>query len=417
MTHETVSVSVQPVMRSRREFLKLSGMAALSVGGMMFLAGCGPAPQGSGDAADGGASASGTLLGDGKTLRVGMEAAYAPYNWQVSEESEFTIPIENVPGAYADGYDVQVAKIIADGLGMEPVAVKLEFGSLIDALNNGQVDIVCAGMSVTPERAAAAAFSDSYVDDDIVMICRADSAYAGATTFDELADASILGQAATMYDDVIAQIEGANHMTPAETQPMVVENLRNGTCDIITYSMLSAPKLLEVYPDLVVLDMEDAFEGSLMPDNAGVAKGNDAALDKVNEIIASIDDEERQDMWSACMDRQPNGSCRLSADIISSGVVALRFTKRPSRICPSSGYVHVAVPPIHARRPYHVTQLKESIYDHRIGGRGSAWPLGLVYSQRSSLRAVGHERHRRRGYGIVRLAPSLFELYGPCICA
>lgn len=305
MTHETVSVSVQPVMRSRREFLKLSGMAALSVGGMMFLAGCGPAPQGSGDAVDGGASASGTLLGDGKTLRVGMEAAYAPYNWQVSEESEFTIPIENVPGAYADGYDVQVAKIIADGLGMEPVAVKLEFGSLIDALNNGQVDIVCAGMSVTPERAAAAAFSDSYVDDDIVMICRADSAYAGATTFDELADASILGQAATMYDDVIAQIEGANHMTPAETQPMVVENLRNGTCDIITYSMLSAPKLLEVYPDLVILDMEDAFEDSLMPDNAGVAKGNDAALDKVNEIIASIDDEERQDMWSACMDRQP----------------------------------------------------------------------------------------------------------------
>ncbi|MFR2950413.1 MAG: transporter substrate-binding domain-containing protein [Collinsella intestinalis] len=154
--------------------MKLSGMAALSVGGMMFLAGCGPAPQGSGDAADDGASASGTLLGDGKTLRVGMEAAYAPYNWQVSEESEFTIPIENVPGAYADGYDVQVAKIIADGLGMEPVAVKLEFGSLIDALNNGQVDIVCAGMSVTPERAAAAAFSDSYVDDDIVMICRAD---------------------------------------------------------------------------------------------------------------------------------------------------------------------------------------------------------------------------------------------------
>ena len=52
-----------------------------------------------------------------------------------------------------------------------------------------------------------------------------------------------------------------------------------------------------VYPDLVVLDMEDAFEDSLLPDNAGVAKGNDAALDKVNEIIASIDDEERQDMW------------------------------------------------------------------------------------------------------------------------
>lgn len=305
MTHETVSVSVQPAMRSRREFIKLSGMTVLSVGGMMFLAGCGPAPQDADEGSSASTDASGVQLGDGQTLRIGMEAAYAPYNWQVSEESEFTIPIENVSGAYADGYDVQVAKIIAAGLDMEPVAVKLEFGSLIDALNNGQIDIVCAGMSVTPEREAAAAFSDSYVDDDIVMICKSDSAYAGATTFADLADASILGQAATMYDDVIAQIEGANHMTPAETQPMVVENLRNGTCDIITYSMLSAPKLLEVYPDLVVLDMEEAFTGSVMPDNAAVSKDNAAALDEINKIIAGIDDEERQDMWSACMDRQP----------------------------------------------------------------------------------------------------------------
>lgn len=305
MTRETVDVSIQPAMRSRREFLKLSGITAMSVGGMMFLAGCGPAAQGAGQNGSTDASASAAQLGDGKTLRVGMEAAYAPYNWQVSEESEYTIPIENVSGAYADGYDVQVAKMIAEGLGMEPVAVKLEFGSLIDALNNGQIDIVCAGMSVTPEREDAAAFSDSYVDDDIIMICKNDSAYAGATTFAELAGASILGQAATMYDDVIEQIPDVNHMTPAETQPMVVENLMNGTCDIITYSMLSAPKLLEVYPELVVLDMEDTFEDSLMPDNAAVANENKAVLDQINEIIAGIDDEERQDMWSACMDRQP----------------------------------------------------------------------------------------------------------------
>ena len=304
MTHETVDVSVRSAIRSRREFLKLSGLTALGIGGMMLLTGCGPAPLESADDAEG-SSASSAVLGDGVTLRVGMEAAYAPYNWQVSSASDFTIPIENVSGAYADGYDVQVAKIIAEQLGMEAVAVKLEFGSLIDALNNGQVDIVCAGMSVTPERASAAAFSESYVDDDIVMITKKDSAYAGATTFADLEDASILGQAATMYNDVIDQIPEVNHMTPAETVPMVVENLRSGTCDIITYSKLSAPKLLEVYPDFVELEMADAFEGSRMPDNAAVAKGNDAALARINEIIADIDEQDRQDMWSACMDRQP----------------------------------------------------------------------------------------------------------------
>ncbi|MDM8246170.1 transporter substrate-binding domain-containing protein [Collinsella tanakaei] len=303
--------NAQPGQCSRRDFLKLSGLTAFSVGGMMFLTGCGPAAQDSGDDADAGSATDDTAagdnatLGDGTTLRVGMEAAYAPYNWQVSEASDYTIPIDNVDGAYADGYDVQVAKIIADSLGLEPVAVKLDFAALIDSLNNGQIDIVCAGMSVTPEREDSADFSDSYVDDDIVMITKKDSAYAGATTFAELAGASIMGQAATMYDDVIEQIPDVNHMTPGETVPAVVESLASGTSDIITYSMLSVPKLIETYPDFVELEMTDKFEGSVMPDNAAIAKGQDAILEQINEIIATISDEDRQTMWNECMDRQP----------------------------------------------------------------------------------------------------------------
>ena len=66
-----------------------------------------------------------SVIGKDK-IRIGMEAAYAPYNWQVSEASEYTIPIDNVQGAYADGYDVQIAKIVCKALGGEPVAVKHE---------------------------------------------------------------------------------------------------------------------------------------------------------------------------------------------------------------------------------------------------------------------------------------------------
>ncbi|OUP39308.1 hypothetical protein B5F23_03850 [Olsenella sp. An188] len=278
---------------------------------MVVLSGCGPAAQDattddSSDAsADADASTEAATLGDGTTLRVGMEAAYAPYNWQVSEASEYTIPIENVSGAYADGYDVQVAKMIAEALGMEPVAVKLDFAGLIDALNNGQIDIVCAGMSVDPDRAQSADFSDSYIDDDIVMITTQDSPYAGATTFADLSGASVMGQAATMYDTVIDQIPDINHMTPGETVPIVVESLASGTSDVITYSMLSVPKLLETYPNFVELEMEDKFEGSVMPDNAAIAKGQDAILEQINEVINAIPEDERQQMWNDCMDRQP----------------------------------------------------------------------------------------------------------------
>lgn len=303
-THVYVSDRV-----SRRDFLKISSLVA-GMGSLVVLSGCGPAAQDattddSSDAGADDASTEAATLGDGATLRVGMEAAYAPYNWQVSEASEYTIPIENVSGAYADGYDVQVAKMIAEALGMEPVAVKLDFSGLIDALNNGQIDIVCAGMSVDPDRAQSADFSDSYIDDDIVMITTQDSPYAGATTFADLSGASVMGQAATMYDTVIDQIPDINHMTPGETVPIVVESLASGTSDVITYSMLSVPKLLETYPNFVELEMEDKFEGSVMPDNAAIAKGQDAILEQINEVINAIPEDERQQMWNDCMDRQP----------------------------------------------------------------------------------------------------------------
>ena len=42
-------------------------------------------------------------------LRVGMECAYAPNNWQEAEASDTNVPIENVPGSFAEGYDVEVS--------------------------------------------------------------------------------------------------------------------------------------------------------------------------------------------------------------------------------------------------------------------------------------------------------------------
>ena len=296
---------------SRRDFLKLSSLVA-GMGGVMVLSGCGPAAQepttdDASDAADDAAGTAATTLGDGKTLRVGMEAAYAPYNWQATEASDTTIPIENVEGAYADGYDVQVAKRIAEELGMEPVAVKMDFGALVDSLNNGTIDIICAGMSVTPERAESADFTDSYIDDEVIIVVKKDSDYADATKLSDFAGASVLGQKDTFYDDLIDEIPDVNHMTPVATVPLVVDAIENGTCDAITFSSMSLPNLLENYPDLMKVELEEGegFSDPSNPDNAAIAKGNDEMLDRLNEIIAGITEEERLEMWQDCMDRQP----------------------------------------------------------------------------------------------------------------
>ena len=54
-------------------------------------------------------------LEDG-VFTVGMECAYAPYNWTQMDDSNGAVPISNVPGAYANGYDVMIAKQHLRGL-------------------------------------------------------------------------------------------------------------------------------------------------------------------------------------------------------------------------------------------------------------------------------------------------------------
>ena len=52
-------------------------------------------------------------------LTVGMECAYAPYNWTQLDDSNGAVPIVNNPGSYANGYDVMIAKKICEANGWE----------------------------------------------------------------------------------------------------------------------------------------------------------------------------------------------------------------------------------------------------------------------------------------------------------
>lgn len=295
---------------SRRSFVKVSGAVAAALG----LVACGPAGEGttedtaSADTGDTDATteAATTFAADG-ILRVGMEAAYAPFNWQVSEEDENTIPIENVSGAYADGYDVQFAKIIAEALELEPVAVKMSFDGLVDACKSGQIDIICAGMTATAERAKSIDFSDPYLEDTVAVITKKDSKFADAKTLDDLKGVIIMGQKSTFYDEAIDQIPDVVHKEPLEYVPDVVAALKNDQVEAITYSQMSAAKLLEAYPDFVLCDLEEGFTGDYASnnDNAGIAKGNDQTLQAINDAIADVSDEERADLWTACNERMP----------------------------------------------------------------------------------------------------------------
>ena len=82
------------------------------------------------------------------TFKVGLEAGYPPFNWTQLDDSNGAVKIQNA-AEYAGGYDVEIAKIIAQELGKELVIVKTEWDGLIPALTSGKIDAIIAGMSPT----------------------------------------------------------------------------------------------------------------------------------------------------------------------------------------------------------------------------------------------------------------------------
>jgi ABC-type amino acid transport substrate-binding protein len=290
---------------SRRDFLKLSSLSSLT---LAALTACGPAAQEEAAVDDAAPStdAEAAAFGSDGVLRVGMEAAYAPYNWQATAESEFTIPIENVSGAYADGYDVQIAKTVAEGLGLEPVAVKLEWDGLIEALGQGQIDVIIAGMTATPERAESIDFTEPYYVGTYGLMVQAGSPYENATSIQDFAGAAVLGQKDTLLDDVIDEIEGVNHLSPVPTVPDQVSNLLSGACDAITFDVGNIASMTEAHPELVGIIFEEGKGFSEeVPVNIGISKGNDDVVAQMNDILAGISEDERQAIWAAAVERQP----------------------------------------------------------------------------------------------------------------
>ena len=291
---------------TRRNFLKASGLTAISLGGATFLTACGPSTATTSSSSSD-SSSSKASFGDNGTMRVGMEVAYPPFNWQVSEATDNTIPVEGQSGAYADGYDIYFAKRIADKLDLEPVAVKMEFSGLVEALKNGQIDLICAGMTATDERRQSIDFSDAYWTGHYGLLVKEGSKYQNATSLSDFAGAAVLGQRDTLLDDVIDEIDGVNHLTPVDSVPAQISSLNSGACDAITFDVENEKGILASNPGLVavqingskILFQEDA------PINAGIAKGNDDTLATINDLIDGVSQDERQKVWDDVQARLP----------------------------------------------------------------------------------------------------------------
>jgi len=244
-------------------------------------------------------------------LVVGMEAAYAPFNWTVSADSAFESAVELYgSNNYVDGYDVVIAKLIAEELGYDLVIKAVEWDGLIPSLVvSEEIDLIIAGMSPTAERAQTVAFTSEYYQSTHVVLLRSDSVYANSDSIDDFAGANGVAQLSTIYDDLIVQLSGVTHSDPLQDVPTIVTAINQGTYDLTILELPVAQAIIATNPDLTYIEFAEGSGFDIAYEDSAVAialRLDDVELlAEINAILENISSEEREAFMTEAISRQP----------------------------------------------------------------------------------------------------------------
>ena len=287
---------------------KLLSVAALAMACMLSFAGCSSNSNNASSDSDSSSDASGVL--NDNVLTVAMECGYAPYNWTQPDDSNGAVQIKDSPD-YAYGYDVMMAKHIAEELGMELEIVKLDWDSLVPAVQSGTVDCVIAGQSITSDRLEMVDFSDPYYYASIITLVKADGPYADAASVADLAGATCTSQQNTVwYDTCLPQIPDANILPAQESAPAMLVALDANKCDLVVTDQPTGLAACVAYPDFKLLDFsgtDGAFQVSDEEINIGISiqKDNTELKDKINSVLAEMTPEDYTNMMNDAIAVQP----------------------------------------------------------------------------------------------------------------
>lgn len=249
-------------------------------------------------------------------LRVGMECAYAPFNWtQVSAEvpnGDTAVEIYG-GGGYAYGYDVMVAKMLAEELGMDLEVHKVEWDSIGISMDSGEYDCIIAGMGRTSERMLSYSFTEPYYYRSNCVVVKKGSEFENITGLSDLAGKNVIAttQLGTGWVPLLDQIPdvvlGANYETTAE----VFMALSNETANLAVIDVPTAQSALLTNDDLKMITLADGdtFVGDEEMTNVCIAtrKDDTELRDKLQEAMTAVglDRDKMNEMMEEAISVQP----------------------------------------------------------------------------------------------------------------
>lgn len=213
-------------------------------------------------------------------LIVGTEAGFAPY--------------EYLQGTEIVGIDMDIARAIADAMGKELEIKNMDFDGALVAVQQGKVDFVVAGVSVTEKRKKNMDFSDFYVDStEVVVVNEENPEVVRASNLDGKIVGVQQGNVADIWVSNTDNVE-VKEIKRYTSFAQAAKDLTNRKIDCIVMDEIPAQELVKSTAGLKVLEGE---ENILFKDQYAIAvkKGNQELLDQINKIIADLKESGKMD--------------------------------------------------------------------------------------------------------------------------
>jgi cystine transport system substrate-binding protein len=208
------------------------------------------------------------------TLIVGLEGTYPPFNYQDE-------------GGNLVGFEVDVAKAVAEKLGLEPEFQPTKWDGLLAALQSGRVDVVVNQVTVTEERRQTFDFTQPYTVSGIQIIATPATA-AEIEGPEDLAGRPVGVVLGTTYEDWLRENVPEADIRTYDDDPTRNQDLRAGRIDAILNDRLIVASLLEQFSGQIVA-VGEPF--ATQEQAIAVAKGNDDLVQALDQALSELREE------------------------------------------------------------------------------------------------------------------------------
>ncbi|WP_243138049.1 basic amino acid ABC transporter substrate-binding protein [Heliorestis acidaminivorans] len=207
---------------------------------------------------------------------VGTEATYRPFEWR-DEQGNIV------------GFDIDLINAIGEELGIEVEIRNIPFDSLIQSLQNGNIDVIASAMTITERRQETVDFSKPYYESVQAIVVKADSDIASA---EDLLDKKVGVQNGTTGSEVAAQLLGERNQNISrfDTIANAFNSQLVGQVEAVIADKPVAERFIANNPNsgLKVI-VDDSFESEYF--GLAVRKTSPELLAKINEALEKLEQE------------------------------------------------------------------------------------------------------------------------------